>query len=293
MYKYWGFGLHIISEIEFPELLPAKFEDADIVIISGKIQPASDTTSITDNEFFLEIRNTCSYEVRDGKYIIFEPYEGIDNRSIRLYILATVMAFILLNKGRIPLHASGILRNNQLILFAGDSGAGKSTTLASLATRGYTIFTDDVCVLQKSENEKEEILGIASYPLIKLWDHSITHLNSQTYRNKNFRIRHDLEKFGYFFHDEFSTRSVPVSKIFILKVSEQFLEISHRKLSGLDAFRELEKQTYRKELINNQKLRSINFNTLSFLSNHCEIIEITRPLSGTLEDLPDRLEHLF
>ena len=37
MYKYWGFGLKIISEIEFPEMMPFEFEDADLSIVLGTV----------------------------------------------------------------------------------------------------------------------------------------------------------------------------------------------------------------------------------------------------------------
>lgn len=295
MYYYWGFGLHILSEIEFPELLSGKFEYADVTVTRGIIPDAynCETKNEIENEYFLEVKDICRYYVKEGKYIVFQPYDGIDNRSVRLYILATVMAYVLLYKGSIPLHASGILKNNELILFAGDSGAGKSTTLASLAARGYTLFTDDVCVLQKDKTNEDKILGIASYPLIKLWDKSISLLHNESFRDKNFRIKSDIDKFGYFFHETFSTQAVPVGKIFILKTSDKDDEISHRKLSGIEAFKELEKQAYRKHMINNQQLRSINFNTIYLLANHCEVIEVIRPLNGTLQALPDKLETLF
>ena len=40
MHHYWGFGLHIKSEIEFPELLTDDFDVADVQICLGKVPPS-------------------------------------------------------------------------------------------------------------------------------------------------------------------------------------------------------------------------------------------------------------
>src|ERR1700733_4396296 len=134
MYKYWGFGLHIASEIEFPELLPADFSEADVSILIGKAPDMLEgevvkkrAFSITGkDEYLLGIKNICRYYVSHGNRIIAEPAPGIDERSIRLFLLGTAMGALLYQRGYIPLHASAIIKDGRLMLFAGNSGAGKS-----------------------------------------------------------------------------------------------------------------------------------------------------------------------
>src|SRR4051812_7260449 len=108
MYHYWGFGLHILSEIEFPELLPSRFDDADVKItVSGIPQHVLQLASvkgdfeniISDREYFLDIKNACKYYVKDGREIIIEPYQDVEGRNVRIYLLATVMAVVLLQRG--------------------------------------------------------------------------------------------------------------------------------------------------------------------------------------------------
>src|SRR5579871_4529217 len=124
MLQYWGFGLHIASEIEFPELLPTSFDREDVKIVMGGIpadlletytSPNDFEYIINEQEYFLGIKNVCKYYVKDGREIHIEPCPGIEGRNIRIYLLATVMAVVLLQRGLMPLHASGIIKNKQLI----------------------------------------------------------------------------------------------------------------------------------------------------------------------------------
>jgi hypothetical protein len=298
MHKYWGFGLSIASEIEFPELLPSDFTDADITItigktpteLEGEILIRRTSSCLSKDEYLLTVKNVCTYYVGYGKKIIAEPAPGIDELSIRLFLLGTVMAAVLYQRGDIPLHASAIEKDGKLVLFAGNSGAGKSTLLARLATKGFNIFTDDVCVLQHNTPGSNQIYGTASYPMIKLWDDAISKLDNDIF-TKDFKVRPQLPKYGQFFYDTFNLKALPVDKIFILSPQNTAEDICVKKLAGIDAFKQLEKQAYKYTLISNTKLRVLHFSLLTQLANNVEIYEVIRPVSGTtVELLSDGLE---
>lgn len=302
MYQYWGFGLNILSEIEFPELLPAVFQHADVTISYGAIPGDFQSVpqqgeyleyAINETDYFLDVHNVCKYFVKDGAQVILEPYYEVESRSIRIHLLATVMAVVLLQKGIIPFHASGIIYDNRLILFTGDSGAGKSTTLAYLYSQGYQVFTDDVCVLKQSTVNENVIEGIASYPMLKLWDDTVVKLDNNIFNDKSFRIKPGMEKFGYFFHEHFIKEPVPINKIFILKKSTLDLPVTAVRLSGIEAFQHLERQAYRNHLINTQYLRTLQFRLLSQLSKEVEIVEISRSVNGTVAQFAKELIQHF
>lgn len=301
MYYYWGFGLNIVSEIEFPELLPATPGQHDLVIKLGKtgtdipgtrVEKKDHSYAISDTTYFLDIRNVSRYFVPGMNEIIVEPYPGIDGRSVRIYLLATVMAFVLQQKGMIPFHASGIIKDGGLILFAGDSGAGKSTTLAHLVSAGYRIFTDDVCVLKLTDGDKPQLYGLASYPMVKLWDDAIESLDSDAFGERSFRVRKDMDKFGQFFFDSFSTGEYPIEKIFILKAAD-VPGVSCRQLTGVEAFQQLEKQAYRQYLIVNKDLRVLHFKKMSMLTERCKVYEVVRPIDGNVQQVVDVVGPLF
>lgn len=285
MYKYLGFGLHIASEIECPELLLSDFEHADITFTIGKtpnqIVNEDDAkipfSSINKNEYLLDIQNICKYYAAFGTTIVAEPADGTDDRSIRLFGLGVVMAAILYQRNLIPLHASAILKDGKIALFTGNSGAGKSTLIAHLITKGYQIFTDDICVLTKNDNNN--ILGAASYPMIKLWDDAVEELDNDRF-TLDFKVRPKLPKYGQFFHDSFDTAAYPISKIFVLNPDKNATAISVKQIKAAQAFKLLEQQTYKNHLITNQKTRAYHFSVLLQLAQTTPVYEITRPVVG-------------
>ena len=301
MHKYWGFGLCILSEIEFPELLPADFTDADITITTGTVPADLEGENVIrkpfsiigSNEYLLNVKNICRYCAGLGNTIIAAPQPGADLLSVRLFLLGTVMAAILYQRGSIPLHASAIVKDGRLVLFAGNSGAGKSTLLALLATKGYEVFTDDICVLKTDAAADKALYGTASYPMIKLWEDALSKIDSTAY-NKDFKVRPQLPKFGQFFYDSFNMQSLPVAAIFILSPTQTASDIQIDKMDPVQAFKKLEKQSYKHTLIAHTQLRALQFSILSQLASHVPVYEVARPLQGTnVAELSATVEKMF
>ncbi len=291
MYKYWGFGLNILSEIEFPELLPASFEHPDVTIAIGTTPETLKGDNvikrafsyISGSEYLLHLKTVGKYHAANGDKIIIEPLPGVDMQSVRLFLLGTVFAATLYHRGNIPVHASAVLKDGRLVLFAGNSGAGKSTLIAQLATNGHKIFTDDICVLH-FDLQSNAIMGTASYPMMKLWEDAIEQLDKGTF-NKDFKIRPKLPKYGQFFYESFNAGSFPVEKIFILSPQNGAHTITVDKLEPLESFREIEKQAYKNQLIATTKLRSLHFSLLTQITTRLPVFKITRPLTGTNVEL--------
>ncbi len=299
-YLYWGFGHKISSEIEFPELLPYKYTSSpDITIRIGKVPEQIIGNTFTGNilsytineqELLFEGIGIAHYYSANGKSIIISPKQPVEDwREVRLHVLASVMASVLQQKKQLPLHASALLHDNALILIVGDSGAGKSTSVAGLMKRGHTIFSDDVIVLR---NARHHVLAQASYPMIKLWDDTMTKMNHALFSDRSFRVRKDMEKFGVFFHESFNTNEYPASKILILKKGE-VNQVHIEELFGTEAFKEVYKQIYRPMLmVGNDQLTNA-FSIIASLTNNCKVFRITRPLVCDPKDLLDVEESLI
>ena len=280
--------MNILSQIEFPELLPKEFDKEDVTIEIGIIplKPEGDDfvkrpfSYIAEKEYILNIRNVCRYYAANGSMIIAEPVPGIDEKSIRLFLLGTIMAAILYQRGSLPLHAAAIEKNGKLTLFAGKSGAGKSTLIALLASKGYSVFTDDICVMHQGTADKPGVYCTASYPMIKLWDDAITQLDGELY-TREYKIRPELPKYGQFFFENFNSGQLPVEKIFIIHPVSVSDQIDVSKLSTMKAFKQLELQAYKNQIILSKKLRAVHFALLSQLTNNVPVYEISRPPIGT------------
>ena len=298
MFYYFGFGFNIKSEIEFPELVETEKSDFNLTIRLGAIPEIADGIRfsssdfayiIQNNEFLFTVNNIARYYAKNGDEIIVEilnPEE--DSRSIRLYILATVMAAILLQKNKLSFHASAIIRDNQLLLISGESGAGKSTLLASLINNGHTIFSDDILVLSRHKSSSN-IIAAASYPMIKLWEDSIGKLNNEKFSNRSFKIRHNFDKYGFFFHSSFDKRSYPIATIIILKKGDQ-TQFILSELKDSEAFMAISKQTYRPHLIQSIEHRTLRFKIISELIKNASILEITRPNNSKPKELMEFVE---
>ncbi|MHA8065792.1 hypothetical protein V7S76_03820 [Aquirufa sp. ROCK2-A2] len=297
-YQYLAFGLFIQSEIEFPEFVSFDFEYLDLMISNGivptklKSEPLIDELheSINDQEYVLHVENVAKYYAFDGKEIIVESVPNVDKRTIRIYILATVMAAILHQRNCIPLHASSIKWKNGLVVISGDSGAGKSTTVSGLFKLGYSIFSDDVIVLEQDENKK--IQARASYPMIKLWDDAIQKLQSELFESRIFVVKPGYEKFGFFFHEHFDKNPYSIKLILVLKIKE-IDHIEYEELHGGDAFKEFIAQSYRPNMLHSNSLRALNYEMLVSILKNAKLVVVHRPPHCNPEDLVSQIESII
>jgi hypothetical protein len=82
------------------------------------------------------------------------------------YLLGPVMGFVLLLRGLVCLHASAIVVDDTAVAFVGPAGAGKSTTAAAFAARGFGVLAEDVVTL---DDGGDSFLVRPAYPCIRLW----------------------------------------------------------------------------------------------------------------------------
>ena len=106
-----------------------------------------------------------------------EPGPGLTQEDLCVYLLGPIMGFIARRKGFTPLHASSVVIEGRAIALLGEAGAGKSTTAAALALRGWPVLCEDVCLLTETNLQPHVIPG---YPRICLWSDSVSYLFSTT-----------------------------------------------------------------------------------------------------------------
>lgn len=155
---YRAFGLTILSEISLPELeLASENAQPDIRI---RLRPIlRDITSATRSTYaygldeqFLHWPGVGSFLIRGDDTIEVDPAPDVSSGLIRLPLLGPVMALLMHQRERLVLHASAVRVGGQLVIFAGDKGAGKSTTTAAAVERGHALFTDDLLPLTIEPN---------------------------------------------------------------------------------------------------------------------------------------------
>ena len=114
--------------------------------------------------------------------------------QVEMWLVGTVLALWLEQKGIPVMHASAVVVENHAVAFLASSTAGKSSLAAALMQCGYPLLTDNVLPITRCGGT---CLGQPGYPQMRLWPDQAEHF------------------LGYFenlelVHPEASKRTVPV-----------------------------------------------------------------------------------
>lgn len=77
-----------------------------------------------------------------------ESVLGMSKEEVFGCILEEIEKKIIKNSEEVILHCSAIKKNNDVIIFCGQRGAGKSTALLNMLKKGYDFFADDFVYLK-------------------------------------------------------------------------------------------------------------------------------------------------
>ena len=183
MFYYKAYGLNIHADFPLCELIQRE-NDADIYIQTGKLKSLPlELTSInrqgiealfggTTQEAYLRWSGIATLLAKDGTTLIVEPdSDNIDPQLLNLYILSEALGIILYQRGLFLLHASAIKIGEQVVIFAGTPGAGKSTTAAAFAKCCYTVLADDMVAM--SLDSAGKVMVYPAFPQIKIWPSAV------------------------------------------------------------------------------------------------------------------------
>jgi hypothetical protein len=295
-YRYRAFGLNVRSEIEFPELKESAGPDADIEIALTDDAPSAWPESFGNawrfdmSVFRLRLSGIAEYEVTRGIRIRVTPSPSADPAQVRIHLLTICMAAALMQRGRLLLHASGILHRGRAWLFAGDSGSGKSSVVAELRRRGYRFLTDDTCVIEPPPGGAARPIAHPSYPMLKLTAETLDKIGDPRYDRK-LRIWPDSDKFGQMLRDEALTDGVGIDRILILGFAEVGMPSARSvPLHGNEAFLALSRHIYRREFIHEPELQEVHLRTIGSLAGSVAVRRATRGRDTDLGEFCDRIE---
>ncbi len=299
MFNYWAYGLRVSSEIHFPELFAIESSSAfDVCIELGvvPIHPNENTETFGQNIFIdearfkLEIPKVASYWAANGTHVIVEKHNDSNEDEVRLFCLSNIFAAILYQRRIIPLHAASVKFNDQLVLVCGKSGAGKSTLLASLISRGYEVFADDVCVPHLDSTNA--VLINASYPMMKFWrDESF---GFPIANSPDIQLRPEVNKYGFFFHQKFDRLALRPALVFFIEKIEEDKDMTIDEIKGVELFQHLISNVYRAELFGGYDLSSYRFSLFGNLANQIRGYVIKRPSIGdTVNFICEQVEKII
>jgi hypothetical protein len=150
LHTYVAYGARIESYLPLPPLVAgeggeplvrvrrADLRDLPFEALSGF------QTHVAPGQIWIRHSEVGTFLARDGREIVVDPVPGVEERVIRSYVVKAALAAVLLQQGKLILHASAAAIRGVAVAFVAESGMGKSTTSAALHTRGHAVLADDL-----------------------------------------------------------------------------------------------------------------------------------------------------
>jgi hypothetical protein len=125
-------------------------------------------------------RRAGRFLIEDGTRITLQRGPVSEDPILAFQFLHSVMAALLHQRGYLVLHGGAALLRGGVTVISGNSGAGKSTMLAELATRGHPMLSDDVTALRVGPDGEIEVIPGPAW--IHLCDDAARRFSTETAR---------------------------------------------------------------------------------------------------------------
>lgn len=182
------------------------------------------------------------YEVTDGEQIDVRVPRDADPLRVRGWLTGVTMGALLVQRGRLPLHATAVAQpsGNGVAAFVGDSGAGKSTLAFQLARAGHDLWCDDLLAVRF----EDEVLADRGFARIKLWQESADHFALPT--DDLPRVVADADKYELPLEERHGgNTSLPLRRIYLLERGDAQSAPMIEPVGGADAVGLLVENIYR------------------------------------------------
>lgn len=179
-FRYHAYGVVVSSDV--PLALP---DHAGVALASVECRGADEKTFVearknavcedafhrfaflADGSTYLGWDTVGEFSVSaDGRSISCRRAVSATWESFQVYMLGQALSFALVKQGIEPLHATMVVVHGQAIAFLGDSGHGKSSLAACFLACGHRLLTDDLLVLEESD---DHLVAHPGPPRIKLF----------------------------------------------------------------------------------------------------------------------------
>ncbi|QVL50035.1 MAG: hypothetical protein KFB96_06070 [Thiocapsa sp.] len=293
-YLYACYGLTLRSQLQLPELLPLSASSfhvnvAEIDIRLGMVargglaggKQIGPYAWVNARSLWLQVPHVARFLVSEGREILIDPEPGIDEDSLRVFLLGSAFGALLFQRGHLVLHGNAIRIGDRCMVCVGPSGAGKSTLAAGFMRRGYPILADDVVPVDS------QCRAIPGFPRIKLWQDVTEKLAIDATDLR--RIRPNTEKFNLPVGIEGAAEPLPIRWIYILD-SDHLEALKIEPIPGMQRFQPLHNNTYRVQFLQGMALKPEHLKLCGQLAGRIRLARLTRPRKGfNLEPMIDRI----
>jgi hypothetical protein len=250
-HTYQAYGLTIRVPFACPALTPA---DTDCVAAAVDVVVRED---LVPRRLRAPRASEASWEAAPGLFLLrggpragrflveagavtFERNPGCEDAILARCFTDRVLAALLRHRDLLVLHANAVEVPGGVIVIAGESGAGKSTTLATLRDRGGRMLSDDVTALRPggAPRSVEVLPGVAQ-----------THLTEDAAAGLGYTVDPARlqpwrrMKAAILTHDGMAWRAGRLRALYILRLSRGD-DVVVTRADGGDKFRALQECVY-------------------------------------------------
>lgn len=297
---YTAYGLIFSAPIVLPfaSLSRSLTNEVDVTVSLGKTpeklpNPIKKRTrkpawmgrwEMTKDAFLMDVPGVARYLVTRGDHVRVSLYG--DEYLAGVYIAGTVSNILLIQRGIITFHASSITTEAGATLFLGPSGVGKSSILAALLNRGYSMLSDDTSGIVLDADK-----GVTVLPSF-----SRTRLRADTLKMVGWRVpapaqtltREGVDKYSLPV-ERFHSTPAPLRSVYIL-TRKDIQDVRVKRLAFFPAFKWLRKYVYKKAILAATGHHLKLFRALEEITNTKPVSLVERPMHSFLIDtLADRI----
>jgi hypothetical protein len=190
------------------------------------------------------------------------------------YLFGAVLGFLLRSRGGVCLHGSAVAAHDRAFLLCGPEEAGKSTTAAALALRGFRVLTDDVIALEDQGTDFVVHPGPPRVHLLRPSVESLLGASDALPRISPTWDKHALDLAG---GGSVNEQPLPLAAVYFLERRDPTrFHPQLTPVSGADALIKLVTNSYANRLLDRQ-MRSREFDVLTRVANHTPIRRLVPP----------------
>ncbi len=274
MPTYQAYGLRIESAIELPELAQSGDSapagdgagQADVVV---RCRAIDRNQVVAEDAIGIHYRGVLSILISGGKAIDLDIEAGIDPRIVRLILLGPGLGLLLHQRGYLVLHASAVQVGGKAVAFAGDKGAGKSTTAGAFGIHGHALLADDILAIAPRTHRV-----FPGFAQLKLWREAAEHLTENP--GQFLRVHPEIDKLAVGVPEQLGKSPCELGRIYVLSDGDK---IAIEPIPPQQAFMEIVKNSYAISFLKYTNTSRSHFEQAVALAAAIPIRRLMRPRS--------------